>query len=95
MKLSWTATLSIAGIFLWTFITKVSGSGGGNVAVRLSFVQKRSSGLGWRSRRSVGDLDTKGISSNTTFAVKSFQKFAKETTFGAGIYIGSNVTRKV
>ena len=95
MKLSWNATLLIAGILQWAFITKVSGSGGGNVAVRLSFVQKRSSGLGWRSRRSVGDLDIKGISSNTTFAVKSFQKFAKETTFGAGIYIGSNVTRKV
>ena len=95
MKLAWTATLSIAGIFLWAFITKVSGSGGGNVAVRLGFLKKHFSGGGWRSRGSVGDLDTKGISSNTTVAVKLFQKFAKEATFGAGVDIGSNITRKV
>ena len=95
MKLAWTATLSIAGIFLWAFITKVSGSGGGNVAVRLGFLKKHFSGGGWRSRRSFGDLDSNSISSNTTFTAKLFQKFAKEAAFGAGVDIGSNITRKV
>ena len=95
MKLVWTATLSIAGVFLSAFIPKVSGSGGGNVADRVSFLKKRLNGGGWRSRRSFADLGTKSISSNTTFAVKSFQTFQKEATFGAGVYNGSNMTRKV
>ena len=95
MKLSWTVTLSIAGIFLSTSIPKVSGNGGRNVTVRVRSLKKRFDGGGWRNRRSFEDPEDKGTSFSTSFAVKSFQKSGKAATFRAGVYIGSNVSRKV
>ena len=95
MKLSWTATLSIAGIFLSTFILKVSSNGGSNVTVRVRYLKKRFDGGGWRNRRSFEDLEDKGTSFNTTSAVKSFQKIGQAAKLRAGVYIGSNISRKV
>ena len=95
MKLSWTATLSIAGIFLSISIPKVSGNGGSNVTVRVRSLKKRFDGGGWRNRRSFEDLEDKGTSFNTTFALKSFQNVGNAATFRAGVYIGSNISRKV
>ena len=95
MKLSWTATLSIAGIFLSTSIPKVSGNSGSNVTVRVRSLKKRFEGHGWQNRRSFEDQEDKSTSFNTTFAVKSFQKFGNEATLRAGVYIGSNISRKV
>ena len=95
MKLSWTATLSIAGIFLSTFIPKVSCNGESDVTVRGRSLKKRVDGGSWANRRSFEDLEDKGTSFNTTFAVKSLQKFGNAATFRAGVYIGSNISRKV
>ena len=95
MKLPWTATLSIAGIFLSISIPKVSSNGGRNVTVRVRSLKKRFDGGGWRNRRSFDDLEDKGTNFNTTFAVTSFQKFGNAATFRAGVYIGSNISRKV
>ena len=95
MKLPWTATLSIAGIFLSASIPKVSGNGESNVTVRVKSLKKRFDGIVWRNRRLFEDLEDKGTSCNTTFAVKSLQKFGNAATFRAGVYIGSNISHKV
>ena len=80
MKLSWTATLSIAGIFLSTSIPKVSGNGGSNVTVRVKSLKMHFDGIVWRNRRLFEELEDKGTSFNATFSVKSLQKFRYNQT---------------
>ena len=109
MKLVLATALAVAGIFQLAVIQKVSGGGGGRGFGGLSFGGSRFGGGGWGSRgvsnrrwyvaTNVGSIRSKGVwyltQPKTIFASKSSKKFRKAATFGAGAYIGSQISSKV
>ena len=107
MKLVLATALVVAGIFQLAVIEEVSGGGGGRGFGGLSFGGSRFGGGGWGSRGlsdrgsvvGVGSIRSKGVwyltQPKTIFASKSSKKFRKAATFGAGAYIGSQISSKV